>query len=119
MLAKALAALLLTPAVAYAADITEQIIPGKRPAIVIGGEFERYDHKKFVQLALKHDDGKVLVVFRESPGGALETALQIGKAIRLKEFDTTVEEGASCASACAYAWLSGKRRYLEKDARVG
>jgi hypothetical protein len=58
-------------------------------------------------------------VFRESPGGALEAALQIGKVIHLKEFDTTVEQGASCASACAYAWLSGKRRYLEKGSRVG
>ena len=60
-----------------------------------------------------------LVVFDNSNGGVLDAALQIGKAIRLKEFDTSVAANAECASACAYTWLAGKRRYMEPNAKVG
>jgi hypothetical protein len=102
----------------YAADITEHEFDG-RHVIRIGGEFVLDDHKKFKELALHYDDGEALVMFADSPGGALVAALQIGKTIMIKEFDTSVAAYSSCASACAFAWLSGRQRYLEDQARVG
>src|SRR5687767_4776078 len=85
-----LAALLLTPIVtSRAADITRQLTSSaERPIIRIGGDFQLGDHKRFIELALPLDGA--LVVFDNSNGGALDAALQIGKAIRLKEFDTSV-----------------------------
>src|SRR5687767_773155 len=116
---RVLAALLLMSGAARAADITRLIDdpPPARPTIIIGGHFEIGDHKKFIELALPLDDA--IVVFQNSPGGVLDAALRIGNAIRLKEFDTMVAAYSECASACAYTWLAGERRYLEPGAKVG
>lgn len=46
-----------------------------------------------------------------SEGGNLMAGLEIGRAIRLKGFDTLVPDKMYCASACALAWLGGKTRW--------
>jgi hypothetical protein len=83
-------------------------------AILIKGEIESGDAHDFV----RRTDGKqrVLVVL-SSPGGAIRDALTIAAQIRTKGFTTTVAD--QCVSACALVWLSGVRRYLNSNARVG
>jgi hypothetical protein len=90
--------------------------PKEFPAILISGVFEDGDDKKFTALALDIDNAMVLF---ESPGGNLLAGLNIGRAIRLKEFATAVDAGVECASACGLAWLGGIKRYAHPDARIG
>ena len=59
------------------------------------------------------------VVMLNSIGGSTFAGIEIGKAIRLKNFATVVPEGFMCASACGLAWLGGVRRFMSGKARVG
>jgi hypothetical protein len=61
---------------------------------------------------------KAIVVFN-SDGGNLLAGIQIGKTIRLKSFATAVLDGSRCASACAFAWLGGSLRFMERGAQIG
>jgi hypothetical protein len=58
-------------------------------------------------------------VLLDSPGGNLKAGIEIGKAIRLKEFVTVVPDGALCASACALVWLGGQVRFMAPTAKIG
>jgi hypothetical protein len=53
----------------------------------------------------------------------LVAGIDIGKAIRLKDFETAVVSNKNsktiCASACALAWLGGTRRFMSATARIG
>ncbi|WP_395684912.1 hypothetical protein [Aestuariivirga sp.] len=99
------------------AEITvDPASPKEFPAILISGVFEDGDDKKFTALVLDMDNAMVLF---ESPGGDLLAGLNIGRAIRLKEFATAVDAGVECASACGLAWLGGIKRYAHPDARIG
>lgn len=100
---------------AEAASITSEAVNGIT-FLVVSGELERGDEKKFVDLALSASRA---IVFFNSPGGALKVGIEIGSAIRLKGFATAVPGDATCASACAIAWLGGTPRFLEPSARVG
>jgi ATP-dependent protease ClpP protease subunit len=84
--------------------------------IFVNGDIEYGDDIKFKRMALMPDKG--LVVF-ESRGGNLVAGLEIGRAIRLKGFDTIVLESGLCTSSCALAWLGGVNRYLGRTASVG
>jgi hypothetical protein len=59
------------------------------------------------------------IVFLNSPGGSLETAISIGQSIRRRDFSTAVTDNAKCASACALIWIAGKDRYMGDNTRVG
>jgi hypothetical protein len=61
---------------------------------------------------------KAIVVFN-SDGGNLLAGIEIGKTIRLKSFATAVLGGLRCASSCAFAWLGGSPRFMERGARIG
>lgn len=89
---------------------------GNLTAILIEGELQLGDDKTFVGLAVPLGDA---IVILHSPGGSLVAGLEIGKAIRLKGFSTAVPDGASCASACALAWLGGTTRFMGGAAKVG
>lgn len=82
--------------------------------ILIRGEIERGDAYDFTRLT--RNKGRVLVAL-SSPGGALREALTIGAKIRINGFATTVAD--ECDSACALIWLSGARRYLNSNGRLG
>ena len=47
------------------------------------------------------------------------TAIQIGIVIRRFGFSTAVADNGLCSSACALAWLSGKEKFMGKNARIG
>ena len=62
---------------------------------------------------------KPAIVFLDSTGGLVWTALQIGMAIRRYGFSTAVADNTQCSSACALAWMSGKERFMGKNAHIG
>lgn len=84
--------------------------------IGVTGEIGFGDDQRFIDLALPLTNAIVLLA---GPGGNLETALAIGRAIRLKRFSTVVPNGFECASACGLIWLAGQTRYLTPSSRVG
>jgi len=100
----------------HAADITVDLADPRLPIVVVSGELLQGDHKLFVARTVSLDNA--LVVF-ESGGGNLIAGLEIGKAIRLKEFHTYVPDKTMCASACALAWIGGTERYLARTSAVG
>ena len=84
--------------------------------IGIFGNLEPVDGRKFANIAMQHDRA---VVVMSSDGGSLIAGIEIGKAIRLKEFWTLVGANGRCASACGLAWLGGIRRLAHPTALVG
>jgi hypothetical protein len=114
--AAGLAALLVAAAVnAQAANIRRQLV-GDAHLIIVQGELEFRDEKKFVALALSQPSA---VVFLEGPGGNLHAGIEIGKVIRLRGYVSAVMHGSFCTSACAIAWLGGRRRLIGSGAKVG
>jgi hypothetical protein len=84
--------------------------------VAVDGPFEAGDESKF-----RTEVGrltKAVVVFN-SDGGNLQAGIEIGKTIRLKSFATTVLDGSRCASSCAFAWLGGSPRFMERGAQIG
>ena len=104
---------------AMAADITVRRIDDTSVRmIVVEGEFNEGDGETFAEVSKRVGQGQALVAF-DSPGGALIAGLQIGQVIRLRHFSTVVPQDATCASACAIAWLAGTPRFLQTGGRVG
>jgi hypothetical protein len=100
-----------------AADIIVSPKPVDGISIVtIFGPINFGDDQKFASLITPLQ--KALVVL-DSPGGSTIAAIEIGKAIRLKELATTVPDKALCASACALIWLAGHPRFLSKESSLG
>ena len=84
--------------------------------IAIHGRIEAGDEVIF---RTKFREQKIAVVELSSPGGEVIPALEIGDLIATTEIMTEVEEGATCASACALIWLAGKERRVHKNGQVG
>lgn len=61
--------------------------------------------------------GALRVVHLNSPGGRIEEAQRIGNLIKKKNLDTYVAR--SCLSACTIIFLSGKKRFITRDASIG
>ena len=90
----------------------------KANVFVITGELEFGDEAKFIDQAIGTRQGGGVVLFA-SPGGSAAAGIEIGKAIRLKSFRTYVPANVQCASACALAWLGGRKRLMSAAGRVG
>ena len=102
--------------VVYAADISKVTDKsGEIDFILVKGEIKSGDDKVFKNIAFNTDSA---IVILDSPGGLVMTALEIGKAIRLKGYATAVTD-TSCTSACAIVWLAGETRFLSKKSKVG
>lgn len=84
--------------------------------VTITGELNFNDALTFLR---KTESLKKAVVLLRSPGGNAIAGVLIGRAIRKKGFLTVVPPKASCASACALAWLGGARRFMGKNAQIG
>ncbi len=90
--------------------------PDTAAIVLVEGGFELGDDKSFTKIAMQLD--RAIVVF-SSDGGNLSAGLGIGKAIRLRQYDSFVMKNSTCASACAIAWLGGINRYMQDNARIG
>jgi hypothetical protein len=84
--------------------------------ITVVGELLPKDGEEFERLA--SGQSKALVFF-DSRGGSLVSGLRIGETINHKGFLTAVPDGATCASACAIAWLGGAKRFLGHHSLLG
>jgi PAN domain len=101
----------------WGADIRlVEVVPGKKPIILISGEIGLGDDRKFKSKVSDLDEG---IVWLASGGGSVLAGIGIGKAIHFKEFDTVVVEGLECASSCALAWLGGARRWMAPNSAIG
>jgi hypothetical protein len=110
--------LLSAVAGARAADIDVRHLENGSTLIVIDGKFELGDVDAFRNKVAALPSGKATVAF-QSKGGRLLAGIRIGTVIREKKFATVVPDGASCAAACALAWLGGTRRFVGEDSSVG
>jgi hypothetical protein len=61
----------------------------------------------------------VKTVVLHSPGGSVADALEMGRLIRQKGFNTAVETGRYCASSCPLMFAGGVERYAGDKAVVG
>lgn len=57
-------------------------------------------------------------VFLDSWGGSLSDGYKLGKLFRKYQVQTVITGGQLCASACAIAFLGGKFRSMEYDAKL-
>lgn len=59
------------------------------------------------------------VILLDSPGGSVNDALEIGRAIRRLGLDTRLAENSVCFSACPYVFAGGVNREIDASARFG
>ncbi len=55
----------------------------------------------------------------DSPGGALDDAMAMGRLIRDRGYATEVADGALCASSCPLIFAAGERRVAGEKAAIG
>lgn len=61
----------------------------------------------------------VQTVSLNSPGGALDDAMEMGRIVRARGFDTEVADGALCASSCPLLFAGGRSRTAGAKAAIG
>ncbi|WP_024506621.1 GYF domain-containing protein [Bradyrhizobium sp. ARR65] len=61
--------------------------------------------------------GALKIVHLNSPGGRIEEAQRIGDMLKKRNLDTYVVN--SCLSACTIIFLSGRNRYITRNAKIG
>jgi len=110
--------LLFSMTAANAADIDVKQLDNKSVLILVEGDFELDDVERFRSKVATLSTSRVTVAFR-SDGGSLVAGIRIGNLIREKKFATVIPDAASCASACALAWLGGAKRFMGQGASVG
>ena len=99
-----------------AADISTDTLEDGTALITITGTISPGDNRSFLNAALRFEKA---IVILDSPGGSLQPALEIGRAINLKGYLTFVPDNAICASSCALIWLAGEIRFLSPRAQLG
>ncbi len=93
-----------------AAFIYYNMTPDGGCAITFYGDILESDASNFDIIASLCEAGKVEGVLFGSGGGSLRAGLIIGEKIRQLGLETAVSYDTVCASACALAWLAGKKR---------
>ena len=112
-----LACMLLLASSANAADISvSELDSSGRVWVTFEGDIVPSD---VLQFQLKTSTISKAIVVMHSDGGSVLAGIEIGKIIRLRNYMTLVPDNASCASACAIAWLGGTTRYMAAKARIG
>jgi hypothetical protein len=93
------------PSAARAAKIVAVTTTPQGSVIIIDGDLEVGDEKRFIDVALPLTNA---VVVLQSNGGNLIAGIEIGKAIRLKGFTTLVPADVQCSSAALWLGSAGK-----------
>ncbi len=83
---------------------------------MIEGELKAGDADVFRMKFEPYSSG---VIILNSPGGISQVGIDIGRAIRMRDFKTWVPSGSTCASACAMIWLGGRTRLVGERGRIG
>lgn len=109
--------LILFSSACWAAEITAFPLTREgEGGILIEGELKPEDIDIF---RIKFEPYSKGIVVLNSPGGVSQVGIDIGRAIRMREFETWVPSGSTCASACAMIWLGGRTRLMGKTGRIG
>lgn len=87
-------------------------------AIRISGQIAVGDADRFLQW-LDQTRPAVTRVWLDSSGGSVSDALAIGRTIRSSGYDTVVDAGSVCLSACPYLMAGGVQRRADKGAVIG
>lgn len=89
--------------------------------IVFNGMIDKLSVKAmaegFRQLPLAGCSERIMVL--NSVGGIPAIAFGYAELLRKYEFDTEVSSGGVCSSACAYLFLSGRKRVIDDRSRYG
>lgn len=104
-------ALILCPVLSAAFEVNEQVYD---TVIRLAG---RTDEAMLAHLRTEAQaaTGKTIVV-TQGPGGDVKIGMMIAAEIRSRNYDTIVEIGSFCASACTISWFGGRQRYLSRFA---
>src|SRR6478609_5553948 len=112
-----LACMLVLGSFANAADISvSKLDSSGRVWVTFEGDIVLSDVLQFQQ---KTSTISKATVVMNSGGGSAIAGIGIGRIIRLRNYMTLVPDNASCASACAIAWLGGTTRFMAAKARIG
>ena len=115
-LATVAVAALFSSQLAMSGDITSELGANGQPDVIrIKGPLNLGDEDKFRLLALASPKA---TVYLDSPGGRVSPAIEIGIIIRLRGFETAVEDG-QCVSSCALIWLAGEPRMMSNFSSIG
>lgn len=114
----------LAPIKAYAADMSiERECGASYCDFILTGVITKQTPKLLAEATI---DMEGSVVVFESPGGSLTAGLELGRVIRknglrtrVGSWDTSSEYANTCLSACAYAFLGGINREVEKGSKLG
>jgi len=83
----------------------------------VTGGIDEGDARRFSDVLVA--EAGLRVVRLNSPGGAVEEALEIGRTLRAAGLDTVLEAGDICLSACPYILAGGTDRRVDPEAQVG
>jgi hypothetical protein len=100
---------------ATAAEFTRRPQANGPDVISIVGVIEPGDDKKFNEIASDMTQASVILNVK---GGRVWEAINIGRFIRLRNYETRVHNGAVCNSACTFIWLAGTFRHLDRRAHL-
>jgi hypothetical protein len=99
----------------FQSNALEYYLDEKSPGILtVQGEFNQDDVNRFTKQVLTND---VHTVVFNSTGGDFMVSIKIGKFVREQNLNTLISDNKSCVSACAYAFMGGVERTVDKDAR--
>lgn len=101
--------------VLFAGDLGAAEIKTIDNRIFVSGTLNPFDGEK-LQQSLQSSPKVEEVIFENSPGGSLATALEFAKLIRQRKLNTVVK--GKCYSACAYAFLAGQVRTFDSGAQL-
>jgi hypothetical protein len=105
---------IVTPETAFGLSYATNKISNTLIAV---GAFELNDEKGF-RAALDRNPN-IEEVWFDSPGGNVSAALKIGRLLRERGIATRIPKGASCESACPYAFVGGVIRSADPGTKVG
>jgi len=79
------------------------------------------DFDRAIALAERSNAGgeAPIAVHLASRGGALNTAIALGRRIHVRGYETVIREGEVCFSACTIMWLSGSQKWIHRNGAVG
>lgn len=87
-------------------------------AILLEGEIAGGDADRILKQINELREAPTRAILN-SPGGSVQDALELGRALRLAGMQTEMRSGDICYSACPYLLASGVTRKVPEDAFVG
>ena len=86
--------------------------------LLLNGTIESGDAGRFAAHLASSGELSVPVALN-SPGGAVDEALEIGRTLRAQDAETAILPGMICASACPYMLAGGTKRRVSNRGAVG